>query len=121
MYEGLMSTLQPVFLMTTPDVDLDLDLKTVVSSSITCNHCRKNAAEVFQESGDFCLLCWQDITYPYPCHTAHLILRTAIAPIHEPRPSIITRSIAVDVKKIALFNEGPCITVKVLSELGSTI
>jgi hypothetical protein len=44
-----MSTLQPlVFPTTTPDVDLDLELKTVVSSSITYNHCQKNVAEIFQ-------------------------------------------------------------------------
>jgi hypothetical protein len=58
-----MSTLQPlVFPTTTPDVDLDLELKTV----ITYNHCQKNVAEIFQESGEFCLHCWQERTYPNP-------------------------------------------------------
>jgi hypothetical protein len=61
MYEGLMSTSQPlVFPMNAADVDLDLELKTVASSSFTCN------AEIFQESGEFCLPCWQERTYPNP-------------------------------------------------------
>ena len=62
-----MSALQTlVFPMTTPDIDLDLELKTVISHSITCNHCQKNVAEIFQESGEFCLHCWQERTYPNP-------------------------------------------------------
>jgi hypothetical protein len=62
-----MSTLQPlVFPMNGPDVDLDLELKTVASSSLTCNHCGRNVAEIFQESGEFYLPCWQERTYPNP-------------------------------------------------------
>jgi hypothetical protein len=52
--------------MNGPDVDLDLELKTVASSSLACNRCRKNVAEIFQESGEFCLSCWQERTYPNP-------------------------------------------------------
>lgn len=29
-----------------------------------CNHCQVNSAEIFQESGEFCLHCWQEKTYP---------------------------------------------------------
>jgi hypothetical protein len=54
-----------------------------------------------------------------PCYPAHLTLRTATAPLHELKPSIIIRIIAVGVKKIELFTEGPRITVKMLSGLGS--
>ena len=35
--------------MSNPDVDLK------VSHNIICNHCRNNIAEIFQESGEFCL------------------------------------------------------------------
>ena len=58
-----MITLQPlVFTMNGSDVDLDLELKTVTSPNLICNHCRKNMAEIFQESGEFCLHCWQERT-----------------------------------------------------------
>jgi hypothetical protein len=33
-------------------------------ASAVCNHCKNNPAEIFQESGEFCLHCWQEITYP---------------------------------------------------------
>jgi hypothetical protein len=29
-----------------------------------CNHCKENLAEIFQDNGDYCLECWQDLTYP---------------------------------------------------------
>jgi hypothetical protein len=29
-----------------------------------CNHCEENLAEIFQDNGDYCLECWQDLTYP---------------------------------------------------------
>jgi hypothetical protein len=29
-----------------------------------CDHCRLNIAEIFQESGEFCLYCWQERTNP---------------------------------------------------------
>jgi hypothetical protein len=45
--------------MSNPDVDLELTSKIVSSPSITCNHCQTNIAEIFQESGEFCLHCWQ--------------------------------------------------------------
>jgi hypothetical protein len=50
--------------MSNPDVNLELTSKIVSSSSITCNHCQTNIAEIFQESGEFCLHCWQERTYP---------------------------------------------------------
>jgi hypothetical protein len=35
------------------------------SSNMTlCNLCKTNLAEIFQESGDYCLCCWQEITCP---------------------------------------------------------
>ena len=36
------------------------------SSSVTilCNSCKSNLAEIFQVNGDYCLHCWQEITYP---------------------------------------------------------
>ena len=33
-------------------------------SSVTCNHCQTNIAEILQESGEFCLHCWQERTHP---------------------------------------------------------
>jgi hypothetical protein len=36
------------------------DLGTVT----VCNKCQVNVAEIFQESGEFCLHCWQKITCP---------------------------------------------------------
>jgi hypothetical protein len=33
---------------------------------VLCNKCQANMAEIFQESGEFCLCCWQDRTYPNP-------------------------------------------------------
>jgi hypothetical protein len=29
-----------------------------------CDHCKINLAEIFQESGNYCLYCWQEITCP---------------------------------------------------------
>jgi hypothetical protein len=34
------------------------------SVTAVCNHCKTNLAEIFQESGDYCLYCWQEITCP---------------------------------------------------------
>ena len=34
------------------------------SSVKDCNHYRSNIIEIFQESGEFCLLRWQEKTYP---------------------------------------------------------
>lgn len=50
--------------MSNTDVDLELTPKIVSSPNITCNYCRINIAEIFQESGEFCLQCWQERTYP---------------------------------------------------------
>jgi hypothetical protein len=60
----MMTSLHPVFLMSNTDVDLELTSKIISSPRITCNHCRTNIAEIFQESGEFCLHCWQERTYP---------------------------------------------------------
>jgi hypothetical protein len=61
MYECLMRTLKPLVLpMSNPDVDLG----KVTSHNVTCNQCQNNMAEIFQESGEFCLHCWQERTYP---------------------------------------------------------
>ena len=35
--------------MSNPDVDLELTSKIVSSSSITCNHCQTNIAEIFKK------------------------------------------------------------------------
>ena len=29
-----------------------------------CNLCKSNLAKIFQVNGDYCLHCWQEITYP---------------------------------------------------------
>jgi hypothetical protein len=29
-----------------------------------CNLCKTNHAEIFQESGEYCLCCWQEKTSP---------------------------------------------------------
>jgi hypothetical protein len=34
------------------------------SDLTTCNLCKTNQAEIFQENGDYCLHCWQEITFP---------------------------------------------------------
>jgi hypothetical protein len=45
---------------------LMVDYRDATSSApaIVCNHCENNPAEVFQESGDYCLHSWQKITCP---------------------------------------------------------
>jgi hypothetical protein len=35
--------------MSNPDVDLESESKIVASTSIICNHCQNNIAEIFQE------------------------------------------------------------------------
>jgi hypothetical protein len=42
--------------------DIDLELKTVASTSISCNHYKNNIGEIFQDSGESCLHCWQERT-----------------------------------------------------------
>jgi hypothetical protein len=41
-----------------------IDYPNTTSVIIVCNHCKNNLAEIFQESGDYCLHCWQEITCP---------------------------------------------------------
>jgi hypothetical protein len=42
----------------------EVNLEPVISPGLVCNNCRINVAEIFQESGEFCLHCWQERTYP---------------------------------------------------------
>jgi hypothetical protein len=42
----------------------EVNLEPVISPRLVCNSCRINVAEIFQESGEFCLHCWQERTYP---------------------------------------------------------
>jgi hypothetical protein len=46
------------------NTNVDLELTSKIIPSITCSHCQTNIAEIFQESGEFCLHCWQERTYP---------------------------------------------------------
>jgi hypothetical protein len=43
-----------------------IDHANLNTTSVTtvCSHCKKNLAEIFQENGDYCLDCWQEITFP---------------------------------------------------------
>ena len=41
-----------------------ITLLSTSSVTIICKHCKTNLAEIFQESGDYCLNCWQEITCP---------------------------------------------------------
>jgi hypothetical protein len=61
MYECLIRLRKPLFALMS---ETDENLETVVSPGKICNHCRINVAEIFQESGEFCLDCWQDRTNP---------------------------------------------------------
>ena len=29
-----------------------------------CDNCKERLAEIFQVNGDYCLECWQELTYP---------------------------------------------------------
>ena len=40
------------------------DPSTIVSPNVVCQHCKARTAEIFQESGDYCLNCWQEKTCP---------------------------------------------------------
>jgi anaerobic ribonucleoside-triphosphate reductase len=41
-----------------------IDYSNVTFVTTVCNRCKTNLAEIFQESGEYCLLCWQEKTYP---------------------------------------------------------
>ena len=41
-----------------------IDYPNVTSITTICNHFKTNLAEIFQESGDDCLCCWQEKTCP---------------------------------------------------------
>ena len=35
-----------------------------MTNNTRCNHCKTNQAEIFQESGEYYLHCWQERTFP---------------------------------------------------------
>jgi hypothetical protein len=37
---------------------------TSVTTTAVCSHCKNSPAEIFQENGEFCLRCWQEVTCP---------------------------------------------------------
>ena len=59
-YEDLMKSSHHLIIMNEREVNLE----PVISPGLVCNNCRINIAEIFQESGEFCLHCWQERTYP---------------------------------------------------------
>jgi hypothetical protein len=60
-YECLIRTRKPLVLhMSEPDENLEI----LTSTSKMCNHCQIEEAEISQESGEFCLHCWQERTNP---------------------------------------------------------
>jgi hypothetical protein len=40
------------------------NIMTIKYYTPICIHCKNSLAEIFQENGDFCLDCWQELTYP---------------------------------------------------------
>ena len=56
----------PMFKRVNPSrqVLLMIDYTNATSVTTICNRCKTNLAEIFQESGEFCLHCWQEITCP---------------------------------------------------------
>jgi len=44
--------------------DPELSIASSGSPVSACQKCKKEVAEVFQVTGDFCLQCWQDETHP---------------------------------------------------------
>jgi hypothetical protein len=56
----------PIFNRVQPEqLLLMVDYRNATSfASVVCNRCKNNPAEIFQESGEFCLHCWQERTYP---------------------------------------------------------
>ena len=45
-----------------PNPNRSFDTTSITTAM--CNHCKNNPAEIFQEKGEFCLHCWQEITCP---------------------------------------------------------
>jgi len=41
-----------------------LNMSTNNNINTKCNQCKTNQVEIIQESGEFCLNCWQERTYP---------------------------------------------------------
>lgn len=35
----------------------------IAAGEVVCGQCNKNAAEIFQVTGDFCVECWQVLTH----------------------------------------------------------
>ena len=40
------------------------DYSNVTSVTTVCSRCKTNLAEIFQESGEYCVCCWQEKTCP---------------------------------------------------------
>jgi hypothetical protein len=40
------------------------NISVIVSPSVICEHCKTEMAEIYQESGDYSLNCWQEKIYP---------------------------------------------------------
>ena len=43
---------------------INSSISAIMSPSTICQHCKTRMAEIFQESGDYCINCWQEKTYP---------------------------------------------------------
>ena len=37
---------------------------TSTNPQFLCDRCKDRSAEIFQVNGDYCLECWQELTYP---------------------------------------------------------
>ncbi len=53
---------QPAVIAITYDV-LDVVNRSGDANPVVCGHCRKQPAEIFQVTGDYCLECWQEVTH----------------------------------------------------------
>jgi hypothetical protein len=60
-YEYLMKSLHHLIIHMN---EQEVNLEPGIFPRLVCNNCRINVAEIFQESGEFCLHCWQERTYP---------------------------------------------------------
>jgi len=37
---------------------------SATTSHPCCDRCKEGLAEIFQDNGDYCLECWQELTHP---------------------------------------------------------
>jgi hypothetical protein len=44
--------------------DNNADSSHLSSLHSFCDNCKERLAEIFQVNGDYCLECWQELTYP---------------------------------------------------------